>query len=209
MVLTLSQALALAAACAPAIAPETILSVAKAESGLDPLAIGVNGRPRLTVRAATPAEAARKAASLIAAGRSLDLGLAQINSQNLGWLGLSVEAAFDPCRNLAAAAQVLQAGYRRGRPQIAGEQPALRTALSLYNTGDGARGLGNGYVDRVLKAATQLVPAIAVAQAAPLAPVPSTPPPTPAPPAWDVFGQTVSAASFFTRVSTPSLGESQ
>ncbi|MDB5457648.1 MAG: conjugal transfer protein [Caulobacter sp.] len=209
MVLTLSQALALAAACAPTIAPQTLLSVAKVESGLDPLAIGVNGRPRLSVRAATPAQAARKAAGLIAAGRSLDLGLAQINSNNLGRLGLSVEAAFDPCANLAAAAQVLQAGYRRGRPQIVGEQPALRTALSLYNTGAVSRGLKNGYVAKVVGAANQVVPAIAVVQAAPLAPSEPLAPSPPAPPAWDVFGQSASPSSFFIRVSTPSLGDSQ
>lgn len=47
---------------------------------------------------------------MISAGRRVDLGLAQINSKNLGWLGLSVEAAFDSCQNLAAAARVLQAG---------------------------------------------------------------------------------------------------
>ena len=45
--------------------------------------------------------------------------MAQINSDNLDWLGLSVEAAFDPCRNLAAAGVVLRAGYRPAE----GERP--------------------------------------------------------------------------------------
>src|SRR3990167_7991228 len=113
-ILPLFEALTVVAQCAPAVAPETLLSVVQVESRFDPLAIGVNGKPRVSVSAATPKEAAAKASALIAAGRSIDLGLAQINSKNLGWLGLSVEAAFDPCRNLAAAARVLQAGYEGG-----------------------------------------------------------------------------------------------
>ncbi len=192
-VLPLFEALALAAQCAPAVAPETLLSVVQVESRFDPLAIGVNGKPRVSVSAATPQEAADKASALIAAGRSVDLGLAQINSRNLGWLGLSVEAAFDPCRNLAAGARVLQAGYEGG----ADAQPALRRALSRYNTGDARRGIANGYVAKVERAAAQVVPAI---QAFPAAPPIAVAPP--APPAWDVFGQ-AAPASFVIRVSAP------
>ncbi|WP_312162700.1 lytic transglycosylase domain-containing protein [Phenylobacterium sp.] len=196
MTLTLPAVLALAAQCAPAVAPETLLSIVQVESRFNPLAIGVNGTPRVTVSASTPQEAATKAAALIAAGRSVDLGLAQINSKNLGWLGLSVEAAFDPCRNLAAGARVLQAGYEGG----ADAQPALRRALSRYNTGDARRGFTNGYVAKVERAAAEVVPAI---QAQPV----RLPSPTPetaesSPPAWDVFGQ-AAPASFVIRVSVP------
>lgn len=193
MPLTLPQVLALVAQCAPTVAPETLLSVVHVESRFNPLAIGVNGEPRVSVSAATPAEATTKASALIAAGRSVDLGLGQINSKNLGWLGLSVEAAFDPCRNLAAAARVLQAGYDGG---AAGEQEALRRALSRYNTGDARRGFANGYVAKVERAATQVVPAI---QAQPTTTTDAEQAPPPAP-AWDVFGQTA-PVSFVIRVS--------
>src|SRR5690606_16182090 len=179
----------LAATCAPTVAAETLLAVAKVESGFDPLAIGVNGAPRVTVRAKSSAEAVRQASALITAGRSVDLGLAQINSRNLGWLGLTVEAAFDPCRNLAAAARVLQDGYDRSGADAVGEQPALRTALSYYNTGNARRGFANGYVAKVEKAAAQVVPAI---QAEPDASEPE--PPSPPPPSWDVFGQATPAS---------------
>jgi type IV secretion system protein VirB1 len=120
--------LTLAAQCAPAVAPSTLLALARVESGLDPLAIGVNGVPALRIRARTAEEAAKEAHALIAAGRSVDLGLGQINARNLGRLRLSVREAFEPCRNLAAAAQVLGEGYRRAG---ADGQAGLRIALSL------------------------------------------------------------------------------
>lgn len=159
MILSLPAALALAAQCAPGVAPETLLSLAHTESRFDPLAIGVNGGknpPSVT----TAADAAITAKRYIAAGYSIDLGIAQINSANLGWLGLSVEDAFDPCRNLAAAARVLTANYATASRRFAG-RAALDVALSMYNTGDPQRGYRNGYVGRVYRSAAILVPAIA------------------------------------------------
>jgi type IV secretion system protein VirB1 len=200
MPLPLPEVLALAAQCAPAVAPETLLSMVQVESGFQPLAIGVNGTPRITVAARTPAEAAVKASRLIATGRSVDLGLAQINSKNLAWLGVSVEAAFDPCRNLAAAASVLQAGY--APTGAVDEQPALLRALSRYNTGDDRRGFRNGYVAKVTRAAAHIVPALRGAPAA--APQSSDETPvTPSPPRqpWDVFGETGGARGFVIRTS--------
>jgi type IV secretion system protein VirB1 len=195
------EVLALAAQCAPAVAPETLLSVVQVESGFDPLAIGVNGKPRVSVKAATPADATAKASALIAARRSVDLGLAQINSKNLGWLGLSVEAAFDPCRNLAAGARVLQAGYDTdGR--AGDEQAALRRSISRYNTGDNQRGFNNGYVAKVVRVAARIAPVIQPAPESLAAPLSAAPPP----PVWDVFGQIGEPPTFVIRVSSPSPG---
>ena len=133
------------------------------------------------------------ARSLLATGANLDLGLAQINSSNLTWLGLTVEQAFDPCRNLAAAATVLRAGYQLSGPTAEDAQTALRVALSRYNTGDASRGFRNGYVGRVENAAVTLrlsAPPSSALPTMPITPTPlqPSPPPTPAP-AWDVFGR--------------------
>lgn len=195
MILSLDQMQALAAQCAPAIAAETLLSVAKVESGFDPLAIGVNGKPAIAVRATSRSEAVEKASKLIAAGRSVDLGLGQINTRNLDWLGLSIEAAFDPCLNLGASARVLADAYSRGADRGRGEQPALLTAFSYYNTGNPDRGFQNGYVAKVTKAAAAIVPAIATQGSSP--PTETAPPP----PAWDVFGAAATPAGFVIRVS--------
>lgn len=178
----------LAVQCAPGVAPATLLAVARAESALDPLAIGVNGAHTRRPRPSTAVEAAMAARSLVAAGHDIDLGLAQINIRNLARLGLSIEAAFDPCRNLAAAAEVLREGYARGRARHGPGQAALRVALSVYNTGHAERGFANGYVARVVARAGPRLPANATP---PPAPQPQ-PQPQPQPPAWDVFGRTAS-----------------
>lgn len=161
--LDLAALLALSAQCAPAVAPATLVSIVDVESRFDPLAIGVNSGPR-PIRRARDARDARDAASiarsLIKAGRSVDLGIGQINSANLVWLGLSIEDAFEPCANLKAAAHILVANYRAAAKIDADPQNALRAALSLYNTGDARRGVRNGYVARVEAAARRLLPAI-------------------------------------------------
>ncbi len=169
----------LAPVCAPHVATNTLLAIVRVESGLDPLVIGVNGAGGGPVRSATPEAAAARAAALLAAGRSIDLGLGQINARNLPRLGLTLRAAFEPCQNLAAAAQVLQWGYARAAPGPA--RARLTTALSYYNTGHPRRGVDNGYVARVHAAASRLTESVA-------APA-SRPAPSDAPPAWDVFAR--------------------
>jgi type IV secretion system protein VirB1 len=197
LILTLSAVLALAQQCAPTVAPETLLSVAKVESGFDALVVAVNGQPRRVFHPRSPDAAVALATRLAGEGASVDLGLAQINSRNLGRLGLTVAQAFDPCRSLAAAAQVLQDGYLRA---AAGgdDQLGVRTALSFYNTGDASRGFRNGYVARVTKAAAVIVPALQpdpARRAAPqLPPAPPTSPPDSAPPPWDVFARSPASA---------------
>ena len=153
--------LALAEACAPNVAPVTLAAIVRTESGFNPLAINVNGKGgQLPRQPSTRREAVGTAKALIAAGYSIDVGLAQINSANLAPLGLSVEDAFDPCRNLAGAARILTSNYRSARASASSEQEALQGALSAYNTGSYDRGFANGYVRRVLDNAVVTVPAI-------------------------------------------------
>ncbi|OYX36716.1 MAG: hypothetical protein B7Y99_00125 [Caulobacterales bacterium 32-69-10] len=210
MAISLAAALALAAQCAPSIAPETLLSVVQVESRFDPLAIGVNGAPRIVVTPTSVDDAVAKAGALIAAGRSIDLGLAQINSKNLSWLGLSLAEVFAPCMNLRAAARILQDGYVRSDALRVGEQAALKTALSYYNTGHPMRGFSNGYVSKVTSAAGRIVPAIDGASLASLSESAPAAPPEILPPVWDVFGETHRGrGSFVTTVSITASGGSQ
>jgi type IV secretion system protein VirB1 len=202
MPLDIATLLTLAETCAPAVAPATLLAIGQVESGFDPLVIGVNGPAPRRLSFATPAAAAAAANQLIATGANIDLGLGQINVHNLPRLGLSVEAAFDPCRNLAASAQVLAADYLRTAPAPGREQDGLRTALSYYNTGRPDRGFANGYVTRVSAAAGRIVPALEASDAQ------ARPRPVQIPaerPAWAVFGGT-SSTPF---VLTHSNGASQ
>lgn len=193
MILELAAAAQLAAACAPGVAFETLAAVMRAESGFDTLAVNVNGSDGGRRHPATREAAAALATALIAAGRSVDLGLMQVNSGNLHALGLSVADAFEPCANLRAGARLLRAGYVAAVHDVADPQRALRIAFSRYNTGDPARGFANGYVARVQAAAEAVVPAIRLRGEA-AGPARAADPPAAeddpdAPPAWDVWAR--------------------
>lgn len=208
MLLELSAVMALAQQCAPQVAPETMAAVARVESQFNPYAIGVNRSAGLARQPRTKDEAIRAARALLAQGKNIDLGLAQINSSNMGWLRLSVEDAFDPCKNLAAGATVLTTNYRSVVRSAPSQQHALRVALSMYNTGSRSRGFGNGYVRKIEDAAARLsgvrvsvrLPAARAEDVAPSDPAelamaradqvvgPIAVQEAPPPPAWDVFG---------------------
>lgn len=223
MILQLASVVALAQQCAPSVAPETLLSVVHAESKFDTLAIGVNARGVRPEIPATPAAAARIARSLIAKGYNIDLGLGQINSANLRWLGLSVEDTFDPCRNLAAAARVLSSNFLDAARTQGSSDRAIAVALSMYNTGSQARGFGNGYVARVYARSAIIIPAIRELAPTGAGSVPP-PPPRPAsetpiqeprivqaaakaPRSWDITARTQTASMMVFGDGTPSARE--
>jgi type IV secretion system protein VirB1 len=173
------------------VAPSTLASVARTESGFQPLAINDNTTGTRGVPA-TSDVAVQIAAKLIEAGHSVDVGIMQINSGNFARLGLTLKTAFDPCKSVAAAATILAGDYNGGETHEA-QQSALRAALSRYNTGDAQRGFANGYVHQVELAAQRVVPALDVG-AVPAAIDSQKPPAAPtaaadpnAPPSWDVW----------------------
>ncbi|SKA40372.1 type IV secretion system protein VirB1 [Enhydrobacter aerosaccus] len=148
--------LALAVTCAPQVAPDTLTAIARHESALSPWLVHDNtSGESLAPRDAEAAIA--EARRRIAAGRSVDMGLMQINSGNLGWLGLTVEAVFEPCANVAAGGRVLMKAYEAAAEKVGPGPEALRAALSLYNTGDRQAGFRNGYVGQVENKATAYV----------------------------------------------------
>jgi type IV secretion system protein VirB1 len=153
--------LALASQCAPNVAPQTVAAIVQTESHGRPFALNVNGgsQPPAQVDAASAAATAQR---YIAAGYSVDLGLGQINSRNMRWLGLTWNTVFDPCTNVAALGRVLTQNYNAA---IVGRDPqsALRVAISLYNTGSASRGFRNGYVAKVVGNAGIADPATAQA----------------------------------------------
>ncbi len=144
----------LSLACAPWVAPQTMAAIVKTESQFNPLAININGGKRLERQPANKEEAIITARWLIANHYNIDLGLGQVNSVNLAKTKLSIADAFDPCKNLAAAATILKWNYEAASKKIPGEQAALHAAISAYNTGSFVRGHRNGYVQKVLNNAT-------------------------------------------------------
>lgn len=138
----------LALQCAPSVAPETVVAIVRTESRGHVFALNVNGgrQPRRQDSAAAAAATAKR---YVAVGYSVDLGLGQINSRNMRWLGLTWETVFDPCTNIAALGRILTQNYNSVK---AGRDPqsALRIALSMYNTGSQSSGFRNGYVAKVV-----------------------------------------------------------
>ena len=137
--------------CAPAVDPVTMAAVVKQESAGHPWVIN-NNTTRKSSSFRTRAEAVAAARSAIQQGDSVDMGLAQINSKNLPALGLSVDQVFDPCINLAAAAQILSAAYTKSG--------SLVGALSSYNTGRADSSRGVAYAQKIFAQAGSAVPAI-------------------------------------------------
>ncbi|HDR9868679.1 TPA: lytic transglycosylase [Burkholderia cenocepacia] len=161
--------------CAPQIAPATMAAIVRTESGFNPYAIGVV-RGRLRRQPSNVAEAVATVRALEAGGWNFSVGLAQVNRSNWLAYGLSAENAFEPCRNLAAGAAILERCFtaavttrklHAGTDYQADVQAALRASLSCYASGNFSTGYQTGYVQRVVESAAALassnssVPAIA------------------------------------------------
>lgn len=120
------------------------------ESNYNPFAIGVNQKGKsVGIRQPTNyQEAVITAKKLIQSGQNIDMGLAQINSSNLKWLGLNVEQVFDVCTNLKAMQYVFLTCYKSAKD---GNYSREQKALSCYNTGNHEKGFSNGYVNKVTR----------------------------------------------------------
>jgi type IV secretion system protein VirB1 len=157
--------LALALACAPQVHTHTAHALVSVESGFNPWAIGVVGGA-LVRQPRHRAEALATARALQATGWNFSVGLGQINVGNFERLGLTLDASFEPCTNLAAMQSVLAECFDRARAPASAatattttatsppvDQTALRQALSCYYSGNFATGFRHGYVRKVVAAA--------------------------------------------------------
>lgn len=145
---------ALALECAPMVAPQTLAAIVRTESNFNPLAININKGYRLERQPKNKEEAVATAQWLISNRYNIDMGLGQVNSSNLYRTKLSVSDAFDPCKNLAAAATILKWNYESASRHAPDNQSALHAAISAYNTGSFTRGFSNGYVQKVVNNAS-------------------------------------------------------
>ncbi|WP_234710346.1 lytic transglycosylase domain-containing protein [Xanthomonas phaseoli] len=156
--------MALAQQCAPYVAPETVVAIARVESSFNPYAIGVVGGA-LKRQPTSLAEALSTVRQLERQGRNFSIGMVQVNRHNLPKYGLTYEQAFEPCQNLRVGGRILQECYARARPAHNTEQLALRAAFSCYYSGNFIRGFRPdragepSYVQKVVAAASAKAPA--------------------------------------------------
>ncbi|MFP3709722.1 lytic transglycosylase domain-containing protein [Paraburkholderia sp. SIMBA_009] len=156
--------IAIAQQCAPAVAPQTLAAVAHVESSFNPYAIGVVGG-KLERQPRNKAEAVATARELERLGYNFSLGAVQVNRYNLAKYGETYDTVFDLCRNLRAGAAILQDCYTRAKPIYRNDQKALRAAFSCYYSGNYVTGFRQGYVQKVVLAATDDPNAIPVVPA--------------------------------------------
>lgn len=127
-------------------------AIIKTESSYNPFAIGVNLNGKSVGGFKQPTnyrDAVTVAKSLIANGKNIDMGLAQINSANLRRLNLSVEQVLEPCNNLKAMQYILSSCYASASDSGIGAK--IQRAFSCYNTGNHRKGFSNGYVNKATK----------------------------------------------------------
>lgn len=166
MILEAALIATLAQDCAPRVAPDTMQALLMQESSGNPYAIGVVGSP-LASQPITREEAITTAKALIEGGYNISLGLGQINYKNLPGLNMQIEDAFDYCKNVQAADEILSTCFVRATDAGKEGQDALQAALSCYYSNNFTTGLkrepafGNtSYVERVTLAHSRLVPSI-------------------------------------------------
>lgn len=134
---------ALMAACAPQVPTPISYAIAKTESNFNPYAIGVNKGKGLVRQPRSYQETVQTAYRLRAEGKNFDVGLAQINITNFGWLGLSIKEAFNPCENLKAM-QKVYLNYLSRFGNGSGQGTPMQRAFSCYNTGNARLGFRDG-----------------------------------------------------------------
>ncbi len=132
-IITLSQQ------CAPFVESSTMAALVVSESSGNPYAIGIAGA-QLDKQPASAEEAIEVAKSLLAKGANISVGLGQINHNNFAQFGLTIETAFDQCKNIAASGQILSNCYNRASTEKGEGQEALKAAFSCYYSNNFTRG---------------------------------------------------------------------
>lgn len=148
---------AIAQQCAPNVAPQTLMAVARVESSFNPYAIGVVGG-RLERQPRNQAEAVATARNLERQNYNFSLGATQVNRYNLPKYNESYDTIFDVCRNFKTGAAILEECFVRAKRRFGEDQASLRAAFSCYYSGNFSTGFRHGYVQKVVAAASEPAP---------------------------------------------------
>lgn len=125
----------LAAQCATMVAPSTMAAVVQHESGGNPLAMWDNTTGRRYLPS-TVHQAVLILRHLLAEGHhQVDVGIAQVDSENFQQYGLTVRSAFNACTNIHVGGEILQADWFQAKHAGLHGQTALFHAFEAYNSG--------------------------------------------------------------------------
>lgn len=140
--------------CAPEVAPATMTAIVRVESGGNPLAMW-NNTTGQRVLPSTLQQAQAYLRRAIALGQRVDVGIAQVDTENFAAYGLSPANAFNACTNLRVGGQILSADYFRAVSRFGPGQVALFHAFEAYNSG--TLWGDSGYAKQILAAAGEPV----------------------------------------------------
>ena len=141
---------ALSSQCAPMVAPSTMSAVVQHESGGNPLAMWDNTTGRRYLPS-TIQQAVQILRQLLADGDKVDVGIAQVDTENFQHYGLTVQTAFNACTNIHVGGEILEAAWFQAKHAGLHGQAALFHAFEAYNSG-GIYGDG-GYAKSIYAAA--------------------------------------------------------
>ena len=142
--------------CAPTVAPSTMAAIVRVESGGNPLAMW-NNSTRSMIGPGNRAQAIQYLRQAIAAGQKVDVGIAQVDTENFAAFGLTPGTAFNTCANLRAGSEILRMDWQQALASGYWGQKALYHAFEAYNSG---RLWGDAqYANRILGAAGAPSPA--------------------------------------------------
>jgi len=158
--------IALAAQCAPTVAPQTMAAIVSVESSFNPYAIGVvNGH--LTRQPKNLDEAVATANALESQGWNYSVGITQVNRVNIP-KDVTLAQVFDACTNLKIGSKILEKCFTRASSQMNNPEQALQAAFSCYYSGNFTVGFmpdspgKPSYVQKVLASAdtSQAIPVV-------------------------------------------------
>jgi type IV secretion system protein VirB1 len=136
--------------CAPHVATSTMRAIVITESHGNPLAINLNHGHKLKYQATHLAQAIAWVNYLETHDYNFDVGLAQININNIHRYGYRARDLLNPCLNLRIADLILQHDFSKVKAHTKDNTEALLRTLSAYNSGNYTGGLNNGYITKIL-----------------------------------------------------------
>ena len=125
----------LAQQCAPFVAPSTMAAIIKVESGGRALVILDNTTGRDDDPRSVPQGVATIDRLLAMGHRQLDVGIAQVDTENFSTYHLTPATALNACTNIRVGARILQAAYKQAVAAYGPGQVALSHAFEAYNSG--------------------------------------------------------------------------
>lgn len=141
MILELATVISLLGQCQNQVEPSVLKRIIDTESSSRPFAIAVVGADSVS-QPKTKEDAIQIAKDLEEGGFNFSVGLMQVNKNNFHAHGLTIESAFDSCKNIEAGAAIYSDCYHRAKKKYPSKpnKELLDDAASCYYSGNFLRG---------------------------------------------------------------------